>query len=136
MDVTWSPSSDNVAVAGYRLYRENILLSTVGPVTSYADLSVSQSQPYSYSIEAFDSVGNVSARSAPIIATTMSACDLDGLGVNMVDIQIAVNQVNRVTSCLPWNEFGSADIDRSQTCTVADIQRIVNAALGGSCLSP
>ncbi|MCC6953402.1 MAG: hypothetical protein IT290_04735 [Deltaproteobacteria bacterium] len=136
MELTWSPSSDNVAVGGYRIYRDSVLLSTVGPVTSYSDLSVTHSQSYSYTIEAFDTVGNSSARSAPAVAMTMSACDLNGGGVDTVDIQIAVNQVNRVVVCLPWDQFGSADIDRSQTCTVADIQRVVNAALGGSCVSP
>ena len=36
IDLSWTASSDNVAVTNYEIYRGGVLLTTVGAVTSYA----------------------------------------------------------------------------------------------------
>jgi hypothetical protein len=58
------------------------------------------------------------------------ACDLnaDHL-VNVLDVQIANNQALGITPC------GSADLNGDGTCNQSDIQRIINASLGGACLT-
>ena len=63
---------------------------------------------------------------APLSGT--NACDLnsDGL-VNVVDVQLAINQVLGISSCT------TADIDGNGHCDVVDVQRIINAALGNGC---
>jgi hypothetical protein len=57
-----------------------------------------------------------------------SACDLNGDGVvNQTDVNVAISQALGVSVC------GSASLSGSGSCSVVDVQRIVNAALGGPC---
>lgn len=57
------------------------------------------------------------------------ACDLNNAGVvNIIDVQIAINQVLGITACT------SADLQQNGVCTVVDVQRVINAALGGPCV--
>lgn len=58
--VTWSASSDNVGVAGYRVSRDGVLRGTVTS-TSFNDSGLVAGQTYLYSVVAFDAVGNESA---------------------------------------------------------------------------
>jgi chitodextrinase len=61
VDLAWGPSTDDVGVVGYDIYRNGQPLTTVGAVTSYADKTVSAHSSYSYQVRARDAVGNVSA---------------------------------------------------------------------------
>jgi hypothetical protein len=62
-------------------------------------------------------------------STTARSCDLnqDSI-VNVLDVQIAANQVLGVATC------GSADLNGDGVCTVTDLQRVVNASLGTACV--
>ena len=71
----WTASTDNVAVTGYRVYRNGVLLTSVGSVTSYQDATVSASTPYSYTVQALDGTGNFSGQSTALILTTPAAVD-------------------------------------------------------------
>lgn len=74
--LTWSASVDagGSSVASYRVYRSSTLIATVtAGATSYGDTLVSAGTKYSYSIAAVDTVGNASARSASVSATTLAA---------------------------------------------------------------
>jgi hypothetical protein len=63
-------------------------------------------------------------------APAPSACDLNGDGAtNVVDVQLAINQVLGVAPCT------TADLTGSGTCTIVDIQRVINASLGGACVT-
>src|SRR5439155_23633669 len=68
--VSWTASSDNMAVTGYDVYRDGLLLATVGvnPLT-YAD-TVSVGSTHSYTVDAFDAAGNHSATPAAVMVTT------------------------------------------------------------------
>jgi hypothetical protein len=60
---------------------------------------------------------------------TTSTCDLNSDGVvNVLDVVLAVNQVIGVSPCTNAN-LGSG------ACTLADVQAIVNAAMGGACVA-
>jgi YD repeat-containing protein len=67
--LSWSPSTDNVAVIGYRVYRGGILIGTP-TATSYVDAGLAGSTTYSYQVSAFDGAGNSSAFAGPISVTT------------------------------------------------------------------
>jgi|WetSurMetagenome_2_1015567.scaffolds.fasta_scaffold50865_2 chitodextrinase len=69
MDVTWSPSTDDVGVAGYRVYRDGAAVG-VSAATSYLDAGLAAGTSYSYRVSAFDTSGNESARSSPATGTT------------------------------------------------------------------
>ena len=70
IDLTWTASTDNVAVTNYEIYRGGILLATVGAVTSYSDTAVTPGTGYSYQVKALDIAGNRSAASNTSSATT------------------------------------------------------------------
>jgi chitodextrinase len=72
VDLSWTSSTDNVGVTGYRIYRNGTFLKTLtGTNTSYSDTTVTASRTYSYQVTALDAAGNESARqSTPATATT------------------------------------------------------------------
>lgn len=62
--------------------------------------------------------------------TTASPCDLNQDGaVNIVDVQSSVNRAIGIIPC------GIGDLDGSGSCTVIDLMRVVNAVLGGACVT-
>ena len=73
VQVTWTASTDNIGVAGYRVSRNGSQVGTSG-ITSYADSGLSPSTTYSYTVSAYDAAGNGSALSSPpAMATTLAA---------------------------------------------------------------
>lgn len=61
--------------------------------------------------------------------TSFSPCDLNQDGaVNAADVQLAINMTLGSIPC-------TANIDGADVCNVAIVQRVVNAALGGACVS-
>ncbi|OOY48812.1 fibronectin type III domain-containing protein [Solemya velum gill symbiont] len=60
--LSWDPSNDNVAVAGYRVLRNGVLIATTA-YTGYIDHDVSVGQTYEYTVEAFDTSDNSSGPS-------------------------------------------------------------------------
>lgn len=71
IQMSWAPSADNIGVAGYRLLRNGTLLTSVNG-TSYSDMTCSPGVTYSYNLIAFDSMGNSSALSGTMTATTIN----------------------------------------------------------------
>ncbi len=69
INLSWSPSSDNVGVAGYRVYRNGVQIGTTAN-TSYGDTGLSPARTYKYSVSAHDAAGNVSALSTAVSAKT------------------------------------------------------------------
>jgi chitodextrinase len=70
--LSWSPSTDNVGVAGYRVSRNGVQIGTTAG-TTFTDSGLSASTPYAYTVAAYDAAGNVSAQSAGVTATTASS---------------------------------------------------------------
>jgi chitodextrinase len=74
ISLSWTASTDNVGVTGYRIYRDGSqITTTVG--TSYQDAGVSPATPYSYRVAAYDAAGNVSDLSNEAVATTPAPPD-------------------------------------------------------------
>ncbi|WP_410769640.1 carbohydrate binding domain-containing protein [Fontibacillus sp. BL9] len=67
--VSWSASTDNVAVTGYEVYRDGVKVGTTA-TTSYTDTGLAASTSYSYTVKAYDAAGNLSAFSAAALVTT------------------------------------------------------------------
>lgn len=72
VDLSWSASTDNVAVAGYTIYRDQAPIGVVdGLTTAYMYSSVSPGTTYAYTVDAFDAAGNHSpVTDPPLIVTT------------------------------------------------------------------
>jgi len=76
IDLSWSPSTDNVAVTGYQIRRDGVLIDTVAG-TSYSDTGRTPSTSYDYTVSARDAAGNVSIASAVETVTTPAAGDTE-----------------------------------------------------------
>jgi chitodextrinase len=71
VNLSWQASADNVGVTGYIIYRDGATLASVsGTTLSYSDIGVIPSTTYSYTVDAFDAAGNLSAQSSPVSVTT------------------------------------------------------------------
>jgi hypothetical protein len=71
VDLSWSPSTDNVGVTSYDIYRGGSLLASVpGSQTTYSDTSVAPGTFYTFGVFARDAAGNVSAASNQVHVTT------------------------------------------------------------------
>lgn len=74
VDLTWLPSADDTAVAGYTVYRDGAPLATVDDTqTSYWDATVAPETTYTYTVDAFDAASNRSPQSVPAGVTTPPA---------------------------------------------------------------
>ena len=61
-------------------------------------------------------------------STQVMSCDVNGDGVvNSADVSAAINQALGVAPC------GTAALQQAGQCTVIDVQRVINASLGGAC---
>jgi hypothetical protein len=67
--VSWSASTDDVGVAGYRLYRDGTLAASPAG-TSASVTGLSGGTLYAFSVAAVDAAGNASAQSTPVLVTT------------------------------------------------------------------
>ena len=69
VDLSWTASTDDRGVIGYKIYRDNVQIGT-SATTSYSDGTCQPSTPYTYEVSAYDDFFNESGRSAPAQATT------------------------------------------------------------------
>jgi chitodextrinase len=71
INLSWIGSTDNVAVTGYRVFRNSIQVgTTTAPTTTFADTGLTPATTYTYTVAAVDAAGNVSTVSASATATT------------------------------------------------------------------
>jgi len=82
VDLSWDESTDNVAVAGYEIFRNGEKAGSVGAgITAYTDTDLAAGQVHTYTVKAFDKAGNRSQASegletgavAPVFRTVTSA---------------------------------------------------------------
>jgi endoglucanase len=69
--LAWDPSTDNVGVTGYQVFRGSTLAGT-SATTTFTDTGLAASTTFSYSVRAFDAAGNVSAASSTLSARCAS----------------------------------------------------------------
>lgn len=71
VNLSWTASTDNVGVTGYRIFRGGTQVGTSAS-NSYSDTGLSPSTTYTYTVLAYDAAGNVSSQSASAQATTLA----------------------------------------------------------------
>ncbi|WP_371915717.1 galactose-binding domain-containing protein [Paenibacillus odorifer] len=77
--MSWTASTDNVGVTGYRVFRGGVEVGAPTD-TSFSDTGLTASTAYSYMVKAVDAAGNLSANSNTASATTSSTPDA---GINL-----------------------------------------------------
>lgn len=68
-NLSWSGATDNVAVTGYDIYKDGVLLAST-PTTSFVVTALTASTTYSFTVKAKDAAGNVSVASNAVSVTT------------------------------------------------------------------
>lgn len=69
-ELLWSPSTDNVGVSGYDVYRNGVKINTSTLIgTSYSVTGLLANTPYTMTVVAKDAVGNQTSSSPMVIAT-------------------------------------------------------------------
>jgi|GEM_PF-2627351 len=74
VDLSWQPSTDNIQVEGYRIYRRdttNITDQEIGntPFLLYQDGGLTPDTAYTYTVRAYDAAQNLSSPSSPVSVT-------------------------------------------------------------------
>lgn len=71
--LSWTASTDNVGVSGYKIFRDN---KEVGKSisTTYTDVNLISNTSYTYTVKAFDAVGNISSASQAYTVKTADDC--------------------------------------------------------------
>ncbi len=69
INLSWSASTDNVGVTGYKIYRGGSQIATTAG-TTYSDTGLTPSTLYAYNVAAYDAAANASVQSAVSSATT------------------------------------------------------------------
>ena len=74
VNLAWSASTDDVGVAGYKVYRNGVFLASA-VTTSYSDATAQPATTYSYTAYAYDAAGNISPASNTAAVTTPAQAD-------------------------------------------------------------
>jgi len=151
ISLSWTASTDNVAVTGYDVYANSVLKTTVSSTTATIT-GLSASTAYSIYVKAKDAAGNTSASSNTISVTTNSsgtgtATDLlfseyiEGSGNNKA-LEIANNtgasvNLSAYTIKKQTNGAGSWSTGLALSGTLATGSKfvIVNSSMSSSCFS-
>ena len=72
VNLTWDYSTDNVAVSGYRIFRDGVLLASITQ-NIFADDGVNENTAYQYLVEAFDAENNTASSGALNVMTPLAA---------------------------------------------------------------
>ncbi|WP_343694943.1 endonuclease [Flavobacterium sp.] len=151
ISLSWTASTDNVAVTGYDVYANSVLKTTVSGTTATIT-GLTASTAYSIYVKAKDAAGNTSSSSNTISVTTNSsggtATDLlfseyiEGSGNNKA-LEIANNTGSSVslsayTIKKQTNGSGSWSTGLALSGTLATGSKfvIVNSSISSSCFSP
>jgi|GEM_PF-6036054 len=94
IDLAWKPATDNVAVSGYKIYRDNSLVGTA-KTNTFRDTGLKPATDYRYSIQAYDATSNTSARSDSIYTQTAL---LTTVRTNTPSNSVVISQKNRSVS--------------------------------------
>jgi chitodextrinase len=71
INLSWTASTDNVGVTGYRVFRNGVQVA-IPTTTTYSDTGLTASTTYAYTVAATDAAGNVSALSSSVNGTTQA----------------------------------------------------------------
>ncbi|MGH2560492.1 MAG: DUF7594 domain-containing protein [Thermomicrobiales bacterium] len=120
--LTWSAATDNVGVTSYDVFRDGVLLTTIGAQTSYVDALVQSQTTYEYEVRARDAAGNVSELSNAITVTTAAQPTVR---------TFAANADALVQEARPDSRYGSSSQLKTEAGSDPDIESYVRFDLNG-----
>ncbi|GEM_PF-5642835 len=99
INLSWTASTDNVGVTGYRVFRNSVQVGT-SATASYSSTGLSPNTNYAFTVLAYDAVGNESNQSSSASATTQPALDTaaPSAPAGLTATAVSSSQIN-----LSWN---------------------------------
>jgi hypothetical protein len=76
VNLSWSASTDDIGVTGYRVQRNGVVIASLGAAVSYSDATVTSNTTYSYVVYAVDAAVHTSAASNTATVTTPVVPDI------------------------------------------------------------
>ncbi|WP_171634559.1 fibronectin type III domain-containing protein [Paenibacillus plantarum] len=102
VSLTWPRAHDNLAISGYRVYKDGEFVKQVpANVTSYDITGLTPGHSYSFTVQALDAQGNTSVISQPIKTSTTSGVDSELPGWNKGSA-IEVADLGQTGAQLSW----------------------------------
>jgi hypothetical protein len=112
IQLNWTASTDaSSGVAGYRIYRNGVLVTTVTG-TSFADQGLASSKPYWYWVVAVDNQGNESGQSAG-----------DGAVTYIAGVSYRIQYQNNTALCVTASNTSNAQAVTGSCSTTASANR-------------
>jgi len=96
VSLTWTGSTDNVGIYGYKVYRDGVLLTILGNVTAYNATGLTQGTQYTFTVYAYDAAGNVSLVSNSVTYTTPDTT------APSAPTNLATSSISGSTATLTW----------------------------------
>lgn len=121
--LTWTAATDNTGVAGYRVYKDTVLLAELGDVLTYTATGLTNGVDYDFTVTAFDAADNESVESN--IETASPAAEVPDAPT--IGTATAGNAQVSVAFTPPVDNGGSAITGYTATSTPGSI-----TASGGS----
>lgn len=95
VSLSWQAATDNIGIAGYTIYQNNIVVATTTAV-NYEVSGLEPQTSYSFNIAAFDAQGNASTLSNTVTITTATEADTQtpSTPTNLSASNVSTNSVN------------------------------------------
>jgi len=94
-DLSWTASTDNVAVTSYDIYKDGVYLAS-SSTNSYNLTSLTVGTSYSFTVIAKDAAGNISTTSIPLTVTTIDT------QAPTVPTNLTASNITSTTADLTW----------------------------------
>jgi chitodextrinase len=110
--LAWNASTDNVGVAGYRVSLGTTVLTNTSSL-SYTHSNLTPGTSYTYTVQAYDAAGNVSAASTALTVSTQPLKKGDvnqDNSVDIFDLSAFLASWNTASPASDFNKDGTVDI--------------------------
>lgn len=129
----WTPSTDNVAVSGYVVYRNGNYLTNVSS-TNFTDSGLASNTTYAYQVAAYDALPNISARSISVNVKTDRTPPSVAITSPANNAKYAARAYPTVTAAA--SDIGSAVVKVEFYTNGGKVGEDTNASGGWTCLMP
>ncbi len=107
--VVWNPSTDNINVSAYNVYRNNNLITTT-PYPVFSDIGLITNTAYCYEVEAIDGAGNISSTRATMTENCPETNDTVDNSSPSIPTQLQAVEQNNGLINLAWTHDNISDV--------------------------
>ncbi|MGY4642462.1 glycoside hydrolase family 6 protein [Cellulomonas sp. URHB0016] len=130
VSLSWTASTDNVAVTGYDVYRGTTLVGS-SATTSFSVTGLSASTTYSFTVKAKDAAGNVSSASSAVSVTTANGTTPTDTTAPSVPTGLTAGTTTQTSVPLSW----TASTDNTGGSGVAGYEVLQGSTVVGTTTS-